>query len=215
RNAPIIFADELRYISGWKYEKTHLSVEMANLVKNEHHIYQLDLIGYYQTRNLVTVLETVAQLQLKNWKITQSHVEKALKQVKKINGLHGRWEVIHQHPKIVLDVGHNAEGIRQIAAQIELTDYRELHIIIGMVKDKEIQNVLPLLPKEATYYFTRATIPRAIPEHELQQQGAALHLSGDHYPDVNTALENARKNASKEDLILICGSVYVVGEVKF
>ena len=151
RNASIIFADELRYVSGWKYEKTHLSVEMANLVKDDHHIYQLDLIGYYQTKNLVTVLETVAQLQLKDWKITQSHVEKALKQVKKINGLHGRWEVIHQHPMIVLDVGHNAEGIRQIAAQIELTDYRELHIIIGMVKDKEIQNVLPLLPKEATY----------------------------------------------------------------
>ena len=215
RNASIIFADELRYVSGWKYEKTRLSVEMANLVKDEHHIYQLDLIGYYQTKNLITVLETVAQLRLKDWKITQSHVEKALKQVKKINGLHGRWEVIHQHPMIVLDVGHNAEGIRQIAAQIELTDYRELHIIIGMVKDKEIQNVLPLLPKEATYYFTRATIPRAIPEHELQQQGAVLQLNGNHYPDVNTALENARQNASKEDLILICGSVFVVGEVEF
>ncbi len=214
RGAPIIFADEQRYVSGWKYEKTHLLVEMANVVKDEHDLYQLDLTGYYQTKNLVTVLEAVAQLKLKDWKLTQAHVEKALKQVKKINGLHGRWEVIHQHPMIVLDVGHNVEGIRQIAAQIELTDYKDLHIIIGMVKDKEIHHALELLPKEATYYFTRAGIPRAIPENELQQKGALLQLKGAHYPEVNTALEAARRSASKEDLIVICGSVFVVGEVE-
>ena len=213
KNAPIIFADKIRYVSGWKFEKTQLSVEIANLLKDEHSVYSLDLMGYYQTKNLVTVLEAVAQLQLKDWKISQEHVEKALRHVKKLTGLHGRWDIIHHHPIIVLDVGHNVDGIKQIVAQVELTDYKDLHIVIGMVKDKDIENVLTLLPKEATYYFTRASIPRAISEIELCRKGNNIGLNGDHYPDVNKALETARHHASKEDLILVCGSVFVVGEV--
>jgi dihydrofolate synthase / folylpolyglutamate synthase len=213
KNAEIIFADQVRSVYGWSYEKTHLSVEVAHLVRNEHHTYNLDLTGYYQTKNLVTVLEAVAQLQKKEWKISQGQVEKALQHVKKSTGLQGRWEIIQQHPMVVLDVGHNEEGIKQVVAQIELTDYNDLHIIIGMVKDKEIEKVLALLPKEATYYFTRANIPRAIPEVELFEMGKKIGLNGDHYPDVNTALATARRNADKEDLILVCGSVFVVGEV--
>ena len=213
--APIVFADQVRYVSNWKYEKTYLSVEIANLVKDEHHVYSLDLTGYYQTKNLVTVLEAVMQLRAKDWKISQTHVEKALQHVKKITGLHGRWEIISQHPMIALDVGHNVEGIKQIVAQIELTDYKELHIIIGMVKDKEIENILALLPKEASYYFTRAEIPRAVPEMELSDKGNKLGLQGNHYADVNSALQAALHQAAKEDLILVCGSVFVVGEVQY
>jgi len=214
QNAPIIFADRVRYASGWDYENTHLAVEIANLVRDEHHIYYLDLTGHYQTRNLVTVLEAISQLQLKEWKISLAHVEKALKQVKKLTGLHGRWEIIHQHPMTVLDVGHNVEGIKQIVAQVEITDYKDLHIIMGMVKDKDIENVLALLPKDASYYFTRASIPRAIPELELAQRGKKIGLQGNHYPNVNLAIQEARHRASNEDLILVCGSVFVVGEVE-
>jgi dihydrofolate synthase/folylpolyglutamate synthase len=213
-NANLIFADQIRYVSGWKYEKSHLSVEIANLIKDEHHVYALDLTGYYQTKNLVTVLETVAQLQHKEWKISQTNIEKALQHVKKFTGLHGRWEIIQQHPMIVLDVGHNLDGIKQVVAQIELTDYKDLHIVIGMVKDKDIENVLALLPREANYYFTRAATPRAISEVELSQKGTNIGLKGNYYPNVNKALEAARHAASKEDLILVCGSVFVVGEVE-
>jgi dihydrofolate synthase / folylpolyglutamate synthase len=215
KKAEIIFADQVRSVSGWTYEKAHLSVEIANLVKNEHHTYYLDLTGYYQTKNVITVLEVVAQLRAKGWKISQAHLEKALQHVKKYTGLQGRWEIIHHHPMIVLDVGHNTEGIKQIVVQIELTDYKDLHIIIGMVKDKDVENVISLLPKEATYYFTRANIPRAIPEAELLEKGKTKGLNGNHYPDVNTALETARRNAGNEDLILVCGSVFVVGEVEY
>ena len=97
--------------------------------------------------------------------------------------------------------------------QIELSDYRQLYIIIGMVKDKEIDKVLELLPKEAEYYFTKAQIPRALNENILQQRAIAMGLPGDAYPDVNTALKSALSKASKDDLILVCGSVFVVGEV--
>lgn len=214
-NAPLTFADQIRYASEWKIDKSLLAVEVANLIKNEHHTYYLDLTGYYQTKNLVSVLEAVSQLQSKGWNVSQLQVEKALQHVKKLTGLHGRWEIIHQHPMVVLDVGHNLEGIRHIVSQIELTDYRDLHIIIGMVKDKDVESVLKLLPREATYYFTRATIPRAIPETELQQKGNSNGLRGDAYVNVNTALGKARNQAGKDDLILVCGSVFVVGEVEY
>ena len=215
KKAPLVFADQVRYVSGWKYERTHLSVEIANLLKDDHHIYSLDLTGYYQTKNLITVLEAVAGLRNKNWRISETHVEKALQQVKKLTGLHGRWEVIHQHPTIVLDVGHNADGVKQIVAQIELTDYNDLHIIIGMVKDKDVERILALLPKEANYYFTRAHIPRAIPENELCERGKNAGLKGNQYPNVNTALQAAKNGAAKQDLIVVCGSVFVVGEVEY
>jgi dihydrofolate synthase/folylpolyglutamate synthase len=214
KNAPIFFADQVRYASGWKIERSLLAVEMAHPSKDEHHTYYLDLTGYYQTKNLVGVLEAVTHLQMKDWKISHNQVEKALQHVKKLTGLHGRWEIIQQHPMVVLDVGHNLEGIRQIVSQIELTDYKDLHIIIGMVKDKDVENVLKLLPKEATYYFTRASIPRAIPETELAEKATRVGLEGNPFANVNAALEKARLHAGKDDLILVCGSVFVVGEVE-
>ena len=215
KNARIIFADQLRYVSGWNYEKTHLKAEIANILKDDRHVYTLDLTGYYQTKNLVTVLEVVSQLQQKNWSISQKHLAEGLQHVKKLTGLYGRWEVIQQHPMVVLDVAHNVDGIKEVVAQIELTDYDDLHLIIGMVKDKDIENVLSLLPKEAKYYFTRAAIPRAISEIELQKKATGLGLNGNYYVNVNEALREAKRHAAPNDLIVVCGSVFVVGEVEY
>ena len=214
-DAPIVFADQVKYVSGWEYAKSYLTVEVADKSKDEHYRYNLDLTGYYQTKNLVTVLEIITCLQRQDWKISQTHVEYALQHVKKLTGLQGRWEIIQHHPMVVLDVGHNAAGIDQVVAQLELSDFNDLHVILGMVKDKDIDAVLQLFPKEATYYFTRASIPRAIDEKELAKKGNSLGLRGEHYPSVNNALSIAKQKASKEDLILVCGSVFVVGEVIF
>ena len=137
-----------------------------------------------------------------------------MKQVKKLTGLHGRWEIIHSQPLIVLDVAHNPEGIRQLLQQIEITEHHDLHIIMGMVNDKDISSVLAEMPKQATYYFTKAQIPRALDEQELAKKGNATGLSGAHYPDVNTALKSALVKAGKQDMIVVCGSVFLVGEVE-
>jgi dihydrofolate synthase/folylpolyglutamate synthase len=110
-------------------------------------------------------------------------------------------------------VAHNEDGVKQLIRQIELSDYHALHVIIGMVKDKEIDAVLKLFPKEAQYYFTRAQIPRALPEDQLYERAAAAGLSGAAFADVNIALRAALQKANKNDLILVCGSVFVVGEV--
>jgi dihydrofolate synthase/folylpolyglutamate synthase len=211
--APLFFADQLRYVADWKYEHHELLAQVSPHGRDERADYKLDLPGFYQTKNLVTVLEAVHQLQQKGWNITLEQVQQALKEVKKLTGLHGRWDVIHQYPTVVLDVGHNEDGIRQVSAQIELTDHHDLHIVIGMVKDKEVDKVLALLPKEATYYFTKAQIPRALPEDQLAARAKAYDLNGHTYADVNTALEAAKHKAHKNDLIVVCGSVFVVGEV--
>ena len=211
----MFFAETQRYVAEWKYEHHQLMLQVADSRSDDRSTYQLDLPGYYQTKNCITVLEVIYHLQKAGYKITDEQVQKALRQVKKLTGLHGRWEVIHANPVVVLDVGHNEDGIKQITAQIELSDYQHLHIVIGMVKDKEVEKVLALLPKEATYYFTRAQIPRALPEDELAARAQAIGLNGHTYSDVNTALQTAMNRADKRDMILVCGSVFVVGEVSY
>jgi len=213
KQSPLFFADQLRYVADWKYEHHELQVQVTRNGHDERIPYRLDLPGHYQTKNLVTVLEAVHQLQQQGWQLPLESVQAALQQVKSLTGLHGRWELIHRNPAVVLDVGHNEDGMRQIISQIELTDHQHLHMVIGMVKDKEVEKVLQQLPKEATYYFTKAPIPRALPEDQLAAQANTYGLEGHTYADVNTALKAALHNAHKNDLIVVCGSVFVVGEV--
>ena len=127
--------------------------------------------------------------------------------------MHGRWEQIAENPKIIIDVAHNEDGILQVTRQLEVENYNRLHCIIGMVKDKEIARVLNLLPRDATYYFTKAHIPRALNEFELKKKAEEAGLTGDVFPSVKEALDVARHTATPEDLILVCGSVFLVGEV--
>lgn len=210
----IIYAEEKRYVAGWEYEHHQLSVEVVDKRNDEHHTYQLDLPGIYQTKNLVTVLEAAHQLQLQGWKTDTTTIQKALPHVKRLTGLHGRWEVIHHDPVVILDVGHNVDGVAQIKKQIELSNYHHLHIIIGMVKDKEIDAVLALLPRQAIYYFTQAQIPRALDAESLKLNAERFELHGHVFDNVNTALQNALSHAHRDDMILVCGSVFLVGEVK-
>jgi dihydrofolate synthase/folylpolyglutamate synthase len=196
----------------WHIRPHEIAVTVANKKNGERSSWQLDLPGIYQVKNLLTVLTAVKALQ-KNWRITDNNMRKALQHIKKLTGFHGRWEQIRQQPAVILDVAHNEDGMRLIAEQLEITDHVQLHIVIGMVKDKEVNKVLSLLPVHARYYFTRAQIPRALPETELAVKAAAAGLTGSHYPNVNTALEDALQWAKKEDIILVCGSVFLVAEV--
>jgi dihydrofolate synthase/folylpolyglutamate synthase len=214
KNAPVIFAEDKKYVSDWHYNNHHLSVTVVDKPKDEHVTYSLDLPGIYQRKNVITTLEVIHNLQRKGWKIDDENIHKGLSLTKKITGLHGRWELIHQKPAVVLDVAHNIDGIKQVVEQIELTTYNDLHIIIGMVKDKEIEKILEVLPKYASYYFTKAQIPRALPASELALKAASLDLKGNIYDDVNTALREALEHANEDDLIIVCGSVFLVGEVE-
>lgn len=211
--SPISYAEETRYVTGWEYLHHQLTVEVADKKSDAHHQYQLDLPGIYQTNNLLTVLEAAHQLFLQGWKTETAIVQKALPHVKRLTGLHGRWELVHKDPAVILDVGHNEDGMKQIRKQLELTGYHHLHIVLGMVKDKEIDKILALLPKQASYYFTQAQIPRALEVAVLQEKATAAGLTGKSFADVNTAIQHILSHAHKDDLVLVCGSVFLVGEV--
>lgn len=213
--APLHFAyDQFTVIQKETIDhKLHVAIQET--ATNDVLPYTLDLPGIYQTKNIVTVLAAVRQLQQQNLAITEEHLQTALAATKQINGLHGRWEVLQSNPTLVLDVGHNEDGMKQIVAQLAASTYQQLHLIIGMVKDKEVEKVLALLPTDARYYFTKAHIPRALPETDLQQKAAAFHLIGNCFENVNAAIANALQHAHKDDLVLVCGSVFLVGEVEW
>lgn len=212
-NTQLVYAADQRKVMDWKYEHHALSVTVADQKNQEPTKFELDLPGMYQLKNLLTVLETAQQLASKGWNTGTATIQAALPQVKRLTGLHGRWELIHQNPAVILDVGHNVDGISAINQQLEFSVYEKLHVIIGMVKDKDINAVLRILPKHAQYHFTQAQIPRALDAVSLQQLAADYHLRGNTYSDVNTALKAVLKMAHPNDLILICGSVFLVGEV--
>ena len=215
KNAPFTIASRVREAMNWQWDKHELVVEVATQHKTDHTMYRLDLPGLYQVKNLLTVLETCSQLQQKGWKIDDSHIRKGVYHAKKLTGLHGRWEIVHHSPAVILDVAHNEDGIRQLLEQIELTEHSQVHFVLGMVKDKEIEKILALLPHTALYYFTQAHIPRAIDANRLQDRARVAGLQGHVYADVNEAIAVAKNKAAKNDLIIVCGSVFLVGEVEF
>lgn len=213
--SPLHFAYEQFNVVKKETVEHKLKVDILETGINNTLQYTLDLPGIYQTKNILTVLAAVRQLQQQNISISEAHLQTALTATKQINGLHGRWEVLQSQPTLVLDVGHNEDGMKQIVAQLAETNYKQLHIVIGMVKDKEVEKVLSLLPTDAIYYFTKAHIPRALPEIDLQQKALAFQLNGNCFEHVNTAIADALQHASKDDLVLVCGSVFLVGEVEW
>jgi dihydrofolate synthase/folylpolyglutamate synthase len=182
------------------------------IFKSSNHLL-LDLTGIYQLKNLATVLSTVNQLRILGFDITEDHIRIALKQVTELTGLMGRWQTLNTNPLVICDTGHNEDGIREVVKNIASTDFENLHMVIGLVKDKDIHKILNLLPKNATYYFCQPDIPRAKDVNSLLAEANAAGLKGMPYPSVQKALEAARRKAKSNDLIFVGGSTFVVAEI--
>jgi dihydrofolate synthase/folylpolyglutamate synthase len=210
----LAYGSELYSVLNTKYAHDYLEVEVLNKKTEGLQTYQLDLNGSYQAKNLQGVLGAVSILQTKGWQISNQHILDGLSHVKKNTGLYGRWQMIGTNPTTVVDVAHNVEGIQTLLTQIKLVNHQQLHIVFGMVKDKDIDSVLALLPTQATYYFTQAQIERAINATELQQKAGRHDLKGNTYQTVNAAIAAAQKQAQVTDLIVVCGSVFLVGEIE-
>jgi len=213
-SAPLVFADQ-QFNSGYGLFSLDAR-QIFNIRKGGEVAYEnlrLDLLGRYQSKNICTVLTAVEQLREQGWKIPESALRKGLEKVVENTGLLGRWQVIGANPRIICDTGHNEGGIREVVAQIGQTPYKALHFVIGMVNDKDISGVLRLLPKDAIYYFTKASIPRALDENQLMKMSVYFNLQGSVYPSVADAFAAARQNADADDLIFVGGSTFVVAEV--
>ena len=171
-----------------------------------------DLTGIYQEKNIRTVLACLEPMRKVGFLINEQHLRDGLSFVKKNTGLLGRWQILNKQPLTICDTGHNINGIAYVLEQIGQQNFEHLHFVIGMVKDKDIVKILALLPVNATYYFTKANIPRALSELDLQAQASNFQLKGKTYPSVKEAIAAANNAASKNDLIFIGGSTFVVAE---
>ena len=216
-NAPIYFATDEYEISNINYTDKYLSCNVRSTGDDITEFFQLDLNGIYQAKNLCTVLCAEGILMEQGIVIKNDQEKKALRNVKKQTGLYGRWDVLHENPPLILDVAHNEDGMKQIMVQLNKLypgrQLKNIHFVIGMVKDKDVAKILSLLPAAATYYFTNAHIPRAIPHSVLKEKAAGFGLNGEGFDDVNQAIKAAMQNAGPGNLIIVCGSVFVVGEV--
>ena len=214
-NAPIYFAQDEYTVDQIQPGNFQLHCEVTNIEQAITENFTLDLNGLYQIKNLKTILCAEGILQNLGFNISNQQEKFALENVKKLTGLHGRWDVIGTDPLIVLDVAHNEDGIKQLIQQVNSMNiqFDKLHIIIGIVNDKDISAMLTLLPKDASYYFSNAQIPRALPAVALQESAKQFGLTGNSYIDVNEALNAAKNTAEKNDFIIVCGSVFLVAEV--
>jgi dihydrofolate synthase/folylpolyglutamate synthase len=172
-----------------------------------------DLAGKYQMKNLATVLRTIDVLKEAGFKVTDRAIFSGCKNVKRLTGIRGRWEILGTAPLVICDIGHNREGLMEVVRQINRTPHKKLHFIFGTVSDKDPAAVLKILPKEATYYFTRADIPRALAKEELFAMASKIGLRGAIYSTPAEALEAARQVSGSDDLIFVGGSTFVVAEV--
>lgn len=212
KQASLLFAEDYLPIIDIKQHSNSLDVTFKHSFLQPT-TYTCDLPGWYQARNMRTVLTTTHILRELGWNLHEEAVRTGLSNSKSINGLMGRWEVLQSKPTVIADVGHNEDGIKVILEQLSKSTYKHLHIVFGMAKDKEIENVLQLLPKHATYYFTQASIPRALDAHVLREMAINHKLEGTTILSVNQALTTAMQQASKDDLILVCGSIFIVAEI--
>jgi dihydrofolate synthase/folylpolyglutamate synthase len=172
-----------------------------------------DLKGYYQKMNQRTVLSVLEILKGKGWKISKVHIKKGLLRVVSNTGLLGRWQMLQQNPKVICDTAHNKEGLSIVMRQLQLENYARLHVVLGMVSDKNLELILPLFPKDATYYFCEPQIPRAMKVETLERDAGTFGLKGGRFITVKEAFKSALKNASANDLIYVGGSTFVVAEV--
>ena len=187
-------------------------ISSANLPAGKAGNIDCGLKGKYQQKNIPTVLLASEVLSNFGFEIKPKSVAKGLKDVIKLTGLRGRWEILSTKPLIVVDIAHNEAGIKEVFRQVKTIPHKKLHIVFGMANDKDVNKILSLLPKKATYYFCKANIPRAMSESILAEEAKKIGLKGEKFSIVKLALTSAKKNASAKDFILITDSSFVVSE---
>lgn len=213
--APIFFAEDQEEVMEYQWNKNggiRYQTKSYGIVNGE-------LSGYCQTKNTNTILCAVHRLRERGFQLSNATVKKGFAHVCETTGLMGRWQTLHKHPQVVCDTGHNVGGFEWISQQLKTIDHRlheigaTLHIVFGMVNDKDVSGVLSLLPQDATYYFCQASVKRALPHEEMKEKAAQFGLKGESYPTVDEAYRQAFAAAKKEDFIYVGGSSFVVADL--
>jgi dihydrofolate synthase/folylpolyglutamate synthase len=210
KNTPVVIGRKQEEIINDIFKRTAYNKKSKIFFSEINNNIYCDLKGEYQNENINTTIKAIEVL---NWNIDNNNIYKGLKNVIKNTGLNGRWQIISKNPHIICDTGHNQDGIKNITKQLKKINFNNLHFIFGTVKDKNITEIIKLLPKEAIYYFCAAKIDRAFNASKLQAISLELNLQGNTYNSVKDAFNNAISNYKKDDLIFIGGSTFVVAEI--
>jgi len=177
------------------------------------HNYKSDLKGDYQKNNIQTVVQTVNQIIKKGFKVSNQNIKNGLGNVVKNTGLLGRWQILQSNPKVICDTAHNFEGLNFTINQLKKENFENLHIVFGVVNDKDLSSISTILPKNAKYYFCKPNIPRGMSEKKLKSILLQSNLVGESYSSVNEAYKSALSTAKAEDIIYIGGSTFTVAEI--
>ena len=207
--SPIVFAENEENIISTDY-----SVSGKRIYNTKQYgtiIGQLG--GLCQLKNANTILSAIAILKNIGYKLSDDNIKSGFENVCELTGLMGRWQQIGTNPKIICDTGHNIGGISYIVEQLKQEKYNKLHIVMGMVNDKDIKGVLNILPKDAKYYFTKASVKRAMDEEILKAMANQVGIVGNSFKDVKSALQAAKNEAENDDLIFVGGSSFIVADL--
>ncbi|AEL27961.1 bifunctional folylpolyglutamate synthase/dihydrofolate synthase [Cyclobacterium marinum] len=218
RKAAITFADQSLDVkfNGYNRQSKEKNLAQYTLSGGTASIenIELDLLGSYQAKNLPAIMVALDHLKTLGLQLHTDHIKEGLSNITTNTGLKGRWQILSSDPLTICDTGHNEDGIQEIIEQLlVLKGKQKLYMILGMVKDKAHYKVLAKLPKDAYYFFCQADQPRSMPANALKNLAAELGLQGEVIENVNEALQAAEKKATKEDLIFIGGSTFVVAEI--
>ncbi len=176
-------------------------------------VFETDLKGEYQKENIKTVLQTIAILREKGWDISKTNIQNGLRSVTSNTGLLGRWQILQENPKVICDTAHNEDGLQSVMTQLSKEKYNKLHIVLGVVDDKDLDNILPLFLVDATYYFAKPEIARGLDKKILKREAIKFNLKGECYSSVKIAYKSALEKASDEDMVFVGGSTFVVAEI--
>jgi len=209
----LYFAQDYYKLENYKVTDGFLHVEYIKKDTQNPIKMSSPLAGIYQLENLATILESVDLLNDSGFKISKENILSGIKNVKSNTGLRGRWEILKTNPLVICDVAHNEAGLTAVFEQVNSTPHQRLHIVFGMVKDKDINKAISLLPKEAIYYFSQPNLPRALDVQELYDHAVKSGLFGSTYSTVPEAYKAALSKAKSNDIVLIVGSIFVAAEI--
>jgi dihydrofolate synthase / folylpolyglutamate synthase len=209
----ITFADQVFTINEAIHLQDKLNISITNCIHQNTQVIALDLTGDYQVRNIKTVLASLDILRSNGWHLSAENLAEGLSNVKKNTGIKGRFDILHTNPTIITDVAHNEAGLLEVFNQVNQLPHKNLHIITGFVQDKTVEQILKIFPRKATYYFTQADIPRALPYEILTEKAVLLGLQGEGFKTVKDALKQALSDAHTDDIILVTGSFFILADV--
>jgi dihydrofolate synthase / folylpolyglutamate synthase len=213
---PLIFADQnfsVTNLGSHGVDNPFLSMNILKSGKPYLTDLKCSLTGKYQFKNIITSMQVFEILQNLGFPLKSEDIYSGMENINHLTEFKGRWQILGKEPLIICDTGHNLDGISEVVSQIKTISCKSMHIVLGFVKDKEIDKILRILPQEAEYYFCKANIPRAMDQANLKLIANNAGLKGNSYPSVMEALLAAKNKAGNEDLIFIGGSTFVVAEI--